>query len=105
MRARKEALYEAAERVADAVADACGLSRDDVRDSGVFIRILSGSVSDDGRLVIVTGLEVMYRRCVPTLDERVLATALGLRVVRSDAETLRLERPADLARLVTKSPA
>lgn len=94
MRARKEALYEAAERVADA----CGLSRDGVRDSGVFIRMVSGSVSDDGRLVIVTGLEVVYRRCIPTLDERLLATALGLRVVRSDAETLRLERPADLAR-------
>lgn len=98
MRARKTALYEAAERTADAVADASGLTRDGVRDSGAFVRMLTGSVSDDGHVVLVTGLEVLQRRCIPTLDERMLATALGLSIVRSDADTLRMERSATLPR-------
>lgn len=92
MRARTEALRTAGAHVVYAVADAAQMTYDDLRDSGVLIRILRGRKSDDGAIVIVEGLEVVHRYLLPSLDEGMLAVALGLSVTYSDETVLRLER-------------
>lgn len=92
MRPSTEASREAVYRSVDAVADAAQMSRDELRDSGVLIRLLRGMKSVDGATVIVTGVEVVYRYLLPLLDEEMLATALGLSVTHSDENVLRLER-------------